>query len=119
MTKDMFKEMVISQISGLNSTDFLTLVQEECAKRKVSRDKIKGSNDIEITKIHMLLTDQFWMRKIYVILVNGEYKGFKYDRFEAQNIVDQYLLYNQGNTHHGARFEACVKEEIVDLRDVY
>jgi len=119
MTKDMFKEMVISQISGLSSTDFLTLVQEECAKRKVARDKVKDGNDIEINKIHMLLTDQFWMRKIYVILVNGEYKGFKYDRQEAQDIADQYLLYNQGSTHYSARFEAYIKEEIVDLRDVY
>jgi len=119
MTKDIFKEMVISQISELSSTDFLTLVQDECAKRKVSRNKIKGGNDIEINKIHMLLTDQFWMRKIYVILVNGEYKGFKYDKNEAQIIADQYLLYNQGSTHYGARFEAYIKEEIVDLRDIY
>lgn len=119
MTKNMFKEMVTEQISGLSSTDFLTLVQEECAKRKVDRNKIKGGNDIEINKIHMLLTDQFWMRKIYVILVNSEYKGFKYDRCEAQNIADSYLTFNQGNTHYGSKFEAFVKEEIVDLRDVY
>ena len=67
----------------------------------------------------MILTDQFWMRKVYVILVNEEYKGFKYNRYEAQEIADQYLLYNHGDTHYGARFEAYVKEEIVDLRDIY
>jgi len=112
-------QLLKNQVSALNSTEFLDLVQEECERRKVDRDKIKGGNDIEINKIHMLLTDQFWMRKIYVVLVNGKYKGFKYDRDEAQLIADSYLDANRVNTHHGSRFKAYVEEEIVDLRDIY
>lgn len=108
-----------NQVSALNSTDFLDLVQEECERRKVTRDNVSGGNDIEINKIHMLLTEQFWMRKIYLILVNNEYKGFKYDRDEAQTIVNSYIDTNHGNTHYGKRFMAYVEEVIVDLRDIY
>lgn len=119
MTKNMFKEMVISQISGLSSTDFLTLVQEECAKRKVDRDKVKGGNDIEINKIHMLLSDQFWMREIFVILWNGAYKGFKYIEQEAIQEVNEYNERYGYRTYLGASDRATYRREIVDLRDIY
>ena len=42
-----------NQISEFNSTDFLTLVQDECARRKVDRNKVKGGNDIEINNIYI------------------------------------------------------------------
>ena len=112
-------ELLKNQISELSSTDFLTLVQEECAKRKVDRDKIKGGNDIEINKIHMLLTDQFWMREIFVILWNGSYQGFKLKESEAKDDVDNYNEHYGHRTYMGASDRATYKREIVDLRDIY
>lgn len=112
-------ELLTNQVSELNSTEFLTLIEEECNRRKVDRDKVTGGNDVEINKIHMLLTDQFWMRKIYVILVNNEYKGFRYNRDEAQVIADFHININHRDTYYGRTFNAWVEEATVDLRDVY
>ena len=106
-------------ISKLDSTEFLDIVQTECKKRRVDRDNIKGGNDIEINKIYLLLTDNFWMRKIYVVLYNGEYRGFKYTREEAEQEVNNYNYEHKGFTHYGGADRADYKEEIIDLRDVY
>jgi len=107
-----FLESLKSQIGQLSSTDFLSLIEEECAKRKVDKDKIKGGNDIEINKIHMLLTDQFWMREIFVVLYNGVYQGFKLTELEAKQSVIHFNSYCFPNN-------ATYKREVVDLRDIY
>lgn len=104
-------EKLKQQISELSSTDFLTLIEEECSKRKVDRDKVKGGNDIEINKIYLLLTDQFWMIEIFVILHKGMYKGFKLKESEAKEEVNYFNLNNPWTTVY--------KREIVDLRNIY
>jgi len=100
-------ESLKEQVSKLSSTDFLNLIEEECAKRKVTRDKVMGTNDIEINKIHLLLTDQIWMKEIFVLLHNGEYRGFKLNKEDAEESIRQFS--------NGTGY----KREIVDLRDIY
>ena len=60
----------------------------------------------------MLLTDQFWMREIFVVLYNGMYQGFKLTELEAKEAVIHFSRYCFPNN-------ATYKREIVDLRDIY
>lgn len=99
-------EKLKEEISKLDSAEFLDLIQLECENRKVDRDKIKGGNDREINKINLLLTDNFWMTKVYIILCHGEYIDFVQDKQEAINSCERHTQYSY-------------IEEIVDLRGIY
>lgn len=100
--------VIKDSISALNSTDLLELIQEETTKRRVKRDEIRGGNDIEINKINMLLKDEFWCVKIWLMFDEEGYIGFTQEKAKA----DKYMLDDVGT---GRR----IKEEIVDLRDIY
>jgi hypothetical protein len=100
--------VIKDKISSLNSTDLLELIQEETTKRRVKRGEICGGNDIEINKINMLLKDEFWCVKIYIMTENGEYMGMTQDSEEAYKFMREAR--NTGTD---------IKEEIVDLRNIY
>lgn len=100
--------IVKAKISALNSTDLLDLIEEETTKRRVKRDEIRGGNDIEINKINMLLRDEFWCVKIFIMTENDEYIGMTQDSEEAYKFMREAR--NTGT---------AIKEEIVDLRNIY
>lgn len=98
--------MLKNKLSTLSSSEFLDLIEHETSMRKRKRNEIRGGNDIEINKINMILKDEFWCTKIYVLIQSGQYNGFTQKIDEAERFV-------QGSI--GREF----KEEIVDLREMY
>ena len=94
------------QLGELSSTNLLNLIEGETDKRKLPREKIRGTNDIAINKINMILKDEFWMVKIYLLFDDGEYINYTKDFYEANEFVNESMTRKK-------------IEEIVDLRDIY